>query len=181
MIKNDAADLVAAELTFAKTEDGIVHGGALFRPAHARAAPIALVWVHGAGQNFYSPSYLRIGRAVTAAGYPFISVNTRGHDIAATVGWTAQSRVLRGSGWDRFDECPLDIASWIERAADLGWPRVITITLSNRRRSLSGSGRIVGNAATVPARRRRPPGGGCYPGRAAPVRLTARRPSPARR
>lgn len=127
MAQNEERELITAELTAAQTEDGVTHSGAVFRPAGSGGEPVAVVWVHGGGQNFYCPSYLRIGRAVASRGYPFLSVNTRGRDIAATVGWTAGGRILRGSGWDRFDECVHDLAAWAGRAAELGWSRVVLV------------------------------------------------------
>ena len=129
MAQHNEAELIPAELTHVTTEDGITHSGAVFRPTRfmREGDPVAIVWVHGGGQNFYYRSYLRIGRAVAAQGYPFLTVNTRGRDIAATVGWTTQGRLLRGSGWDLFGECVHDLAAWIGRVDSLGWPRVVLV------------------------------------------------------
>ncbi len=104
MAKSDQGELIAAELTVARTQDGVTHSGAVFRPAGSANGggpqPVPVVWVRGGGQNFYCPSYLRIGRAVAALGHPFLSVNTRGRDIAAGITppwWTPSHEGARGS------------------------------------------------------------------------------------
>lgn len=43
---------VVEELVYARTEDGIVDGGALFSPTQDLVKPIAVIWVHGNGVNF---------------------------------------------------------------------------------------------------------------------------------
>ena len=40
----------------------------------------------GAGQNFYHPTYVKIGRALVERGYICITANTRLHDIGFNVG-----------------------------------------------------------------------------------------------
>ena len=44
--------------------------------------PVAVIWLHGWGVNFYSPTYVTIGRALAERGLTTISVNTRMHDLA---------------------------------------------------------------------------------------------------
>jgi len=101
-----------ATLVHALASDEVFHTGALFHPLMA-AKSLAMLWIHGGGQNFYYPTYLRIGAAVSAHGYPFLSANTRGHD--------------QNSRWDRFETSALDLAAWIDRLGALGYPRVVLV------------------------------------------------------
>ena len=103
---------VPTTLVAARTSDGLHHTGALFRPA-TDPRPLALLWVHGGGQHFYFPTYLRIGLALARRGYPFLSANTRGHDY--------------NSRWDHFELAPLDLAAWLDRLEALGYPRVVLL------------------------------------------------------
>lgn len=104
---------VTASLVNALTSDDLVHTGALFRPRVDDAKPLALLWIHGGGQNFSYPGYLRIGVAVAAYGYAFLSANTRGHDY--------------NSKWDRYETSTLDLAAWIDRLGGLGYQQVVLI------------------------------------------------------
>ncbi len=122
-------DHILAELVCARTQDGVLHSGAFFRPERQSRPVVAVLWVHGAARNFYYPSYLRIGSAVAARGHAFASGNTRGHDVGAVIRWDeALNRpVLGGAAWERFDEGALDIAAWIDRLSDLGYSRVVLV------------------------------------------------------
>jgi hypothetical protein len=86
------------ELVYARSEDGITNGGALFAPPKGSAKPVAVIWVHGSGVNFYYPTYVKIGRALAERGYACISVNTRMHDLGTIAGWRGEKR-LRGGGY----------------------------------------------------------------------------------
>ena len=57
------------ELVYARSEDDIVSAGAIFAPPKALAKPIAVIWIHGWGVNFYQPTYVMIGRALAERGY----------------------------------------------------------------------------------------------------------------
>src|SRR5437764_134319 len=51
------------QIVFARSKDDIVSGGVLFTPPPDSAKPLAIVWIHGWGVNFYEPTYIAIGRA----------------------------------------------------------------------------------------------------------------------
>jgi pimeloyl-ACP methyl ester carboxylesterase len=101
---------VTATLINALTSDELVQTGALIRPLR-ETNPLAVLWIHGGGQNFYYPTYLRIGAALSAYGYAFLSANTHGHDY--------------NSQWDLFEHAALDLAAWIDRLTALGYPQVV--------------------------------------------------------
>ncbi len=105
--------VTTAALVHALTSDDLFHTGAFFRPSADVAKPLALLWIHGGGQNFYHPTYLRIGASMPAHGYAFLSANTRGHDY--------------NSKWDRFESSALDLAAWIDRLGALGFQQVVLI------------------------------------------------------
>ena len=115
------------QLVTTETEDGIRLDGAWIRPADGPARPIAIVWVHGGGTNFYHPSYLRIGRGLAVRHYAFITGNTRGHDYGA---WNDRARdepLLGGVAWEHLEESPTDVAAWIDFAVAHGFRRVALV------------------------------------------------------
>jgi hypothetical protein len=63
------------------------------------AKPIAIIWVHGWGANFYYPTYVGIGRELAAHGCTTISVNTRMHDIGNVEKYSAAGKRVRGGGY----------------------------------------------------------------------------------
>ena len=74
------------ELVYIRSEDNIPNTGAIFAPPKGLAKPIAVIWIHGWGQNFYYPTYVKIGRALAERGYTCITANTRMHDIGFNIG-----------------------------------------------------------------------------------------------
>ena len=73
--------------------------------------------MHGWGANFYTPSYVGIGRELAEHGFPTISVNTRMHDIGNVEKYTLLGKRVRGGGyWGITSEDARDIAAWIDYA-----------------------------------------------------------------
>src|SRR5262249_17416232 len=79
--EREAAGKFTEELVYVQSKDGISNCGAIFIPPKNSAKPIAVIWIHGWGVNFYYPSYVKIGRALAERGFACISANTRMHDI----------------------------------------------------------------------------------------------------
>src|SRR6185503_12672329 len=73
------------ELVNVRTEDGLVMTGLQVTPDRPASRRLAVVWIHGAGTNFYLPSYVAIARATASLGYPFVTGNTRMHDIGSVL------------------------------------------------------------------------------------------------
>src|SRR5258708_19914510 len=70
------------ELVYARAGDGIVSGGALFRPRDGSSAThVAAIWIHGSGVNFYYPSYVKIARKLANRAFPPISPPTPIHAL----------------------------------------------------------------------------------------------------
>jgi alpha-beta hydrolase superfamily lysophospholipase len=126
------------ELVQARTQDGLAHAGLLLTPAAGAPRPVFVAWMHGAGVNFSSPAHLAIGRELAARGYPFVTGNTRGHDVGTTLGWRDDGPgsggggvAIRGGGggggWERFADAPLDLAAWLDLAEARGHRRVALV------------------------------------------------------
>ena len=116
------------QLVYVRAADDVVSGGVLFTSPNLPSKPLAIIWVHGWGANFYLPSYVGIGRELAERGFPAISVNTRMHDIGNVEKYTLLGKRVRGGGyWGVTSEGARDIAAWIDYAQQLGYSRVILV------------------------------------------------------
>jgi hypothetical protein len=112
------------QLVYVRSADDVVDGGVLFTSTNSPSKPLAIIWVHGWGVNFYAPSYVGIGRALAERGFPTISVNTRMHDIGNVEKYTLLGKRVRGGGyWGITSEDARDVAAWIDYAQQLGYSR----------------------------------------------------------
>jgi dienelactone hydrolase len=115
------------EVVYAASSDSVISAGLLFHPKKDLAKSIAVIWVHGWGVNFYSPSYVSIGRAFAQLGYTFISVNTRMHDLANVEGYKNGKRVRGGGYWGIASDQTKDISAWIDFAESKGFKKIILV------------------------------------------------------
>ncbi len=116
------------QLVYVRSVDDVVDAGVLFTSPRQQPEPLAIIWVHGWGANFYTPSYVGIGRALAERGFPTISVNTRMHDIGNVEKYTLLGKRVRGGGyWGVTSEDARDITAWIDYAEKLGYSRVILV------------------------------------------------------
>lgn len=102
------------ELVYVRSQDDIVNGGAIFTPPKDLAKPIAVIWIHGWGVNFYYPTYVMIGRALAERAYTCITANTRMHDLGNVAGWRGEKRIRGGGYWGVASEEVRDLAAWID-------------------------------------------------------------------
>jgi pimeloyl-ACP methyl ester carboxylesterase len=116
---------VTEELVEARADDGILNSGAMFTPANGPVKPVAVIWVHGTGVNFYSPTYVTIARELAARGFATITVNTRMHDLGNVEGFRGETRIRGGSYWGVTTEQVRDLAAWIDFANRRGFSRVV--------------------------------------------------------
>jgi pimeloyl-ACP methyl ester carboxylesterase len=118
------------ELVYVQSNDHIPNGGVIFTPPKDSAKPIAVIWIHGWGVNFYQPTYVNIGRALAERGYTCIAGNTRMHDLGNVV-WvptlTGEKRIRGGGYWGVASEQVRDIAAWIDFAEDRGFKEVVLV------------------------------------------------------
>jgi pimeloyl-ACP methyl ester carboxylesterase len=116
------------QLVYVRTKDDVVDAGALFAPPRDTAKPIAIIWIHGWGANFYSPTYVGIARALANRGYTTITSNTRMHDIGNVEKYSFMGKRVRGGGyWGVTSQDALDIAAWIDYAERIGFSKVVLV------------------------------------------------------
>src|SRR5262249_19554312 len=115
------------ELVYVRSNDDVINAGAIFTPPKSLARPVAVIWIHGWGVNFYYPTYVMIGRALAERGYTCITANTRMHDIGNVAGYQDGKRLRGGGYWGVPSEAVRDIAAWIDFAGDRGFDKVILV------------------------------------------------------
>jgi pimeloyl-ACP methyl ester carboxylesterase len=130
-IAAQANDQRAGEITErivqAQAKDDVADAGALFTPPKNIAKRIAVIWIHGATVNFYSPTYLAISRGLAKRGYTVITGNTRMHDPGTVGAWPGGKRIRGGTYWGIPSEQVRDIAAWIDFAEELGFKQVVLV------------------------------------------------------
>jgi len=116
------------QIVFVRSSDDVVSAGVMFSSPQMQSKPLAIIWIHGWGVNFYLPSYVGIGRALAERGYTTISANTRMHDIGNVEKYTLTGKRVRGGGyWGITSEDARDIGAWIGYAERLGYRRVVLV------------------------------------------------------
>src|SRR5260370_22655045 len=115
------------QLVYARTKDDIVDSGAIFIAPKDSAKPIAVIWIHGWGVNFYQPTYVAIGRALAERGYTTIAGNTRMHDLGNVLAWRRDKRIRGGGYWGIASEEVRDLAAWIDFAQERGFEKVVLV------------------------------------------------------
>src|SRR5947209_1791248 len=60
------------QVVFVRSGDDVINGGVLFTVPKEAAKPVAVIWIHGWGVNFYLPGYVGIGRALAGRGFTTI-------------------------------------------------------------------------------------------------------------
>jgi pimeloyl-ACP methyl ester carboxylesterase len=121
-----AAGKFPEELVYVRSSDDIVNAGALFT-SKASPKPLAVIWIHGWGTNFYSPTYAMIGRALAARGYTTISGNTRMHDLGNVAGHRYGKRLRGGGYWGVASEEVRDLGAWVDFAEAQGFKQVVLV------------------------------------------------------
>ena len=125
--ENQMAGKFPEQLVYARSKDDIVNAGAMFAPPKDSAKPIAVIWIHGWGVNFYQPTYVGIGRALAERGYTCITGNTRMHDLGNVAAWRGGKRIRGGGYWGVASEEVRDLAAWIDFAEERGFNQVVLV------------------------------------------------------
>ncbi len=115
------------QIVYVRSSDDIVDAGTIFTPPKDSAKPMAVIWIHGWGVNFYQPTYVAIGRALAGRGYTTITANTRMHDLGNVLAWRGDKRIRGGGYWGVASEEVRDLAAWIDFAEDRGFKRVVLV------------------------------------------------------
>jgi pimeloyl-ACP methyl ester carboxylesterase len=119
--------ILPEEIVFVKSSDDILDAGVVFNAKNELAKHIAVIWIHGWGVNFYSPTYISIGRAIAEKGYTCITVNSRMHDLGNVEGYRGDIRLRGGGYWGIAGDEVRDIAAWIDFARSQGFDKVILV------------------------------------------------------
>ncbi len=122
-----AAGKFPEQIVYVRSDDDIVDAGVIFTPPKNSAKPIAIIWIHGWGVNFYSPTYVAIGRALSELGYTTVSVNTRMHDLGNVEGYRGDKRIRGGGYWGIATDEVRDLAAWVDFAQDRGFKNVVLV------------------------------------------------------
>ncbi len=115
------------QLVYVRTQDDVVDSGAIFTPPPDSAKPLAVIWIHGWGVNFYQPNYVAIGRALAERGYTCINGNTRMHDLGNVEKYRWEKRIRGGGYWGIASEQTRDLAAWIDFAEARGFKKVVLV------------------------------------------------------
>lgn len=116
------------ELIYTESEDGLALEGVAIRHNTGAIQPTAILWIHGNTSNFYAYPYIAIGRALAQKGFLFVSGNTRGHDITASLWNLKQNQEMAGgSAWEKLEDAPLDVGGWVQKVMSLGIDKVVLI------------------------------------------------------
>lgn len=111
------------QIVYVRSNDDIVDAGAIFTPPKDTAKPIAIIWIHGWGANFYQPTYVGIGRALAERGYTTIVANTRMHDLGNVLAYRGDKRIRGGGYWGVASDEVRDVAAWIDLAEERGFKK----------------------------------------------------------
>ena len=115
------------QIVYSTSSDAVFNAGVMFHPVTDTLKSLAIIWVHGWGVNFYSPTYVNLGRVVAEKGFTFISVNTRMHDIGNVERYKGDTRIRGGGYWGITSDQTKDIAAWIDFAESSGYKKIILV------------------------------------------------------
>lgn len=84
---------------------------------------------HGTSGDFYTHEFIEIeGEALSKLGISFLTANNRGHDVYADIRKHTKKGVewtQIGGGFEKFEDCVLDISAWLEFLTKQGVKKVI--------------------------------------------------------
>lgn len=115
--------MIPVLLTRIKTRDHVFLDGIAVLPRHPSRT--ALVWIHGLGSNFSHGQTLikELSGQCVRNRIAYFKFNTRGHDVVNRD--LPKKKVLQGAGFEKFEECVLDIRAMILFARRRGYKKII--------------------------------------------------------
>lgn len=108
------------------TKDNLILQGLLYEPGMSSRKII--IHTHGMAGNFYENRFLdAMAQEYIKAGWAFLTVNNRGHDMMADFPLAgAKEKYKRiGNAWEKFTDCLIDIKAWIDFAQKVGYNDII--------------------------------------------------------
>lgn len=118
--------MMKTTFTEAITEDKLLLQGLLHKSEDSVGK--AVLHIHGMAGNFYfNRFYNSMAKSFTDKGWGFLTVNTRGHDVAS---WTRvagekENYKMIGNAQERFEDCLIDIRCWIKFLEKQGYKDII--------------------------------------------------------
>ncbi len=107
------------------TEDGLQLDGA-FASSSQKHAP-ALLLIHGTGSNFYGSGILSsLADHAHADGHPVLRINTRGHDLMASIPGPTGS-IKGGAAFEQVLDCHRDLTAWCDFLVSQGCRSIVLI------------------------------------------------------
>jgi alpha-beta hydrolase superfamily lysophospholipase len=117
--------MLNGELVKSITSDGIELQGFWID----KKSDIVLYHSHGSAGDFYSHNFIDvIGEKISSEGISFLTANNRGHDVYAYLRKHINERIKWtqiGGAFERFEDCILDISSWMAFLKAQGVKKVI--------------------------------------------------------
>jgi pimeloyl-ACP methyl ester carboxylesterase len=115
------------ELIHIEGPEGVRLAGAVFRPSGGDVKPVGITWVHGAWDNFYVPTLVRLSRTLARCGYLSVTGNSRGHDLATALHVEGLEPALGGAWWEDLEDSAEDVAAWVDCTLELGSRDVVLV------------------------------------------------------
>jgi len=115
--------MIPVLLTRVKTRDYIILDGIAVLPR--RRSDTALIWIHGLGSNFSRGQTLmkELSEQCVKNCIAYFKFNTRGHDVVNRD--APDGKGLQGAGFEKFEDCVLDIRAMIAYARAQGYKKII--------------------------------------------------------
>ncbi len=125
---NNHGKLIAqGKLVQFKATDGMILHGFL---SEYGKSDTCVIYVHGMGSSFYSGRLVSpFANACHDAGYSFLSINTRGHDMEAYEKFDGNKRKGRwiGTRYEKFEESRKDIEGAVKLAKAYGYKKIFLV------------------------------------------------------
>lgn len=84
---------------------------------------------HGTAGDFYTHKFIEVeAKSLAKTGISFLTANNRGHDVYADIRKHEKGQVTWaqiGGGFERFEDCVLDISAWLDFLTKQGIKKVI--------------------------------------------------------
>lgn len=115
-----------AEFIHFATQDSLILQGIIYKPSNRTNK--AYLQIHGMAGNFYENRFIdAMAKGLTDAGYSFLSINTRGHDMIADfpIAGSEEKYKRIGDTYEIFEQCLLDIKPAIDYLEQNGYSEII--------------------------------------------------------
>ncbi len=107
------------------TTDGLEHTGFWVN----KKSDLAVFHSHGTAGDFYTHKFIeKEAQVLSNLGISFLTANNRGHDVYADIRKLSKKGiewVQIGGGFEKFEDCLFDIASWLDFLTKQGVKKVI--------------------------------------------------------